>query len=86
MKNFLGLNWKVRAKHGTFWVGVGSALLLFVKSLCGLCGVPFPLDETALKEVFMALLALLAVLGVITDPTTDGVVDSTRALTYDEPA
>lgn len=86
MKNFLGLNWKVRAKHGTFWVGVGSALLLLVKAVFNLCGATFPLDETALKEVFMALLALLAMLGVITDPTTDGVTDSERALTYNEPA
>lgn len=32
-----------------------------------------------------ALFAVLATLGVVTDPTTSGVGDSALALTYDEP-
>ena len=38
-----------------------------------------------LLAVVNALFAVLAILGVVTDPTTAGVGDSTQALTYTEP-
>ena len=38
-----------------------------------------------LIDVVNALFVVLAILGVVTDPTTEGVVDSTQALTYTEP-
>ncbi len=38
-----------------------------------------------LLAVVNALFAVLAILGVVTDPTTDGVSDSTQALEYTEP-
>ena len=38
-----------------------------------------------LLAVVNALFAVLAILGVVTDPTTDGVFDSTQALEYTEP-
>ena len=37
-----------------------------------------------LLEVVNALFAALAILGVVTDPTTAGVADSQRAMTYKE--
>jgi len=36
-------------------------------------------------QVISAVLQLLGLLGVITDPTTPGVNDSARAMTYIEP-
>lgn len=41
-------------------------------------------DGNALYVV-NALFVVLAILGVVTDPTTEGVADSTQALTYTEP-
>ena len=38
-----------------------------------------------LLAVVNALFAVLAILGVVTDPTTAGVSDSAQALSYDEP-
>ena len=38
-----------------------------------------------LLEVVNALFAVLAILGVVTDPTTAGVADSQGAMTYKEP-
>jgi len=38
-----------------------------------------------LLEVVNALFAVLAILGIVTDPTTAGVTDSKQALTYTEP-
>ena len=38
-----------------------------------------------LLDVVNALFAVLALLGIVTDPTTSGVSDSAQALTYDKP-
>ena len=38
-----------------------------------------------LLDVVNALFAVLALLGVVADPTTKGVGDSAQALTYDKP-
>lgn len=38
-----------------------------------------------LLAVVNALFAVLAILGVVTDPTTSGIADSEQALTYTEP-
>ena len=38
-----------------------------------------------LLDVINALFAVLALLGIVNDPTTKGVSDSAQALTYDKP-
>lgn len=38
-----------------------------------------------LLEVVNALFAVLAILGVVNDPTTAGVADSQRAMSYEAP-
>ena len=51
-------------------------------------GIPLELDWLGerLLELVNALFALLAALGVVTDPTTEGLGDSERALAYTAPA
>ena len=38
-----------------------------------------------LLDVVNAVFAVLVILGVVTDPTTNGITDSDQALTYTEP-
>ena len=38
-----------------------------------------------LIAVVNAVFVVLSILGIVTDPTTDGIGDSTRALTYTTP-
>ena len=40
---------------------------------------------TVTRFVFLALFAVLTILGVVTDPTTAGVGDSKQAMEYDKP-
>lgn len=53
-----------------------------------LCGYELDLDETGenILGVVDAVFLVLAILGVVTDPTTEGVGDSQRALTYTTPS
>ena len=38
-----------------------------------------------LLEVVNAVFAVLVILGIVSDPTTEGITDSKQALTYTEP-
>lgn len=82
------INWKVRVKSKIFWVSLISALLLFVQSCLNVFGVEIEvvsLNES-LNLVINSFFTLLAVLGVVTDPTTKGISDSQRALSYTQPS
>jgi phi LC3 family holin len=80
------INWKVRFRQKSFLVGLFSALLLFAQQIAKLFG--YELATTLgdnLTEVFNTILSILTILGVVVDPTTDGVSDSIQALKYKEP-
>lgn len=84
MKN---INWLVRVKNKAFWVALIPALLLLIQVVANVFGVQIDLGEmgTKLLEVVNALFAVLAILGIVADPTTNGITDSEQALTYTEP-
>ena len=81
------INWKVRMKNKAFWLALIPAVLLLVEAAAGAVGVQLDFSDAGqrLAAVVNALFALLTVLGVINDPTTAGLQDSGRAMTYEEP-
>ena len=81
------INWRVRLKKRAFWVACVPALLLLVQVMAAVFGFSLDLDWLGerLLAVVNAAFALLAILGVVADPTTAGVGDSAQALTYDSP-
>lgn len=81
------INWKVRIKNKAFWVSFIPALLLLVQVVASVFGftLDFGLLGDKLLAVVNAAFALLAILGVVTDPTTEGVSDSNQAMTYEVP-
>lgn len=81
------INWTVRLKNKAFWLAIIPALLLLVQAVAALFGFSLDLGEIGNKliAVVEAVFVVLAILGVVTDPTTKGVSDSARAMTYGEP-
>mgnify|MGYP000139243152 FL=1 len=81
------INWIVRIKNKNFWLTIIPALLLLVQVVAALFGFTLDLGDLGNKliDVVNALFVVLAILGVVTDPTTEGVADSTQALTYTTP-
>lgn len=82
------INWKVRIKNKSFWLALIPAVLLLVQAVAALSGFELDLDflSERLLAVVNAVFVVLTILGVVVDPTTQGVGDSERALGYDEPA
>ena len=81
------INWKVRIKNKNFWLSLIPALLLLIQAVAYVFGISLDLSEMGdkLLAVVNALFAVLAILGIVTDPTTSGVSDSAQAMTYTEP-
>lgn len=81
------INWKVRIKNKNFWIALIPALLLLVQVVAAVFGFTLDLGELGNKllAVVNAVFAVLSILGIVTDPTTQGITDSNLALTYDEP-
>ena len=81
------INWTVRAKNKTFWLALIPAILVLIQVVASVFGFTIDLGElgTKLLAVVEAVFVLLAILGIVNDPTTNGVSDSELALTYNEP-
>ena len=81
------INWTVRFKNKSFWLSFIPAVLLLVQVVAALFGFELELEglSARLLDLVNALFAVLALLGIVTDPTTKGVGDSARAMTYTEP-
>ena len=81
------INWIVRIKNKAFWLAVVPAIALVAQAVAALFG--YTIDLTTLvgkiQAVINAVFALLVILGVVVDPTTDGIQDSNRAMSYPEP-
>ena len=83
----MNINWTVRIKNKTFWLALIPAVLLLIQVFAAVFGFTLDLGDLGDKliAVVNALFAVLVILGIVTDPTTEGVGDSTQALTYTEP-
>ena len=81
------INWKVRIKNRLFWVALIPALALVAQAVAGVFGWTLDLTELTGKLIAVvdAVFSVLVILGLVVDPTTEGVRDSKLAMTYDEP-
>lgn len=81
------INWKIRVQNRMFWLALVPAFLLLIQAVAQVFNIS--LDFTNLNKdllnVVNTLFVVLTILGVVTDPTTKGMGDSTQALTYSKP-
>ena len=63
------MNWKARFKNKTFWVALMSAIVLLTQQL----GLDIFPDN--IMEIVNTVLMILVILGVVVNPTTEGVTD-----------
>ena len=79
------LNWKVRFKNKV-WLGSFFSLIIgFVYSMLALFDVYPAVTQNLVAQILNQILTFLGLIGVIVDPTTAGIEDSNRAMTYVEP-
>lgn len=79
------INWKARIKNPVFWATIVPAAVSFVYCLLGAFGITPALTESMVLNIVSTVITALTTIGVLVDPTTAGVCDSKRALTYEAP-
>lgn len=86
------INWKVRLKNPVWWAEILAAVLLPMLAAVGLRWNDMESWEmlkmvlkTALGNPATVTAVLVSVWNAVTDPTTAGVGDSERAMTYTKP-
>ena len=81
------INWKVRFANKDFWMTFIPAFLLLITVVANVFGIQLDLGDLGNKllEVVKAVFLLLAILGIVNDPTTAGTRDSAQAMTYQKP-
>lgn len=81
------INWKVRIKNKYFWLAIIPAVLVLIKAVAAVFGYALDTGDLNQKllEVVEAVFVCLSILGIVNDPTTEGIDDSKLAMTYEEP-
>lgn len=76
------INLKVRMKNKVFLLVAAALIIALVYQILAMFGVMPSVSQNGIVETVAMLLNILAFFGVIVDPTTEGMSDSERALTY----
>ena len=83
------MNFPVRFKNPWFWVGLGVVILSAMgvsPEMFTSWGAVWDAIVNLFGNPFMLVSVVLAILGVFVDPTTAGISDSKRAMSYKSPA
>lgn len=73
------MDWKKRIKNKAFWIALIPAVILLIQVVGNIFGLDLS-DLTGLSDkliaVVNAVFVVLAILGVVVDPTTKGIKDN----------
>ena len=83
--NAMKINWKLRLQNKTTLITLVALCVTFVYQLLGMFGVVPKIAQDEVINTIGLLINILVVLGVVVDPTTDGISDSANAMNYDKP-
>lgn len=82
------MNLKVRVKNPYFWIGLGGVILTAMGISADMLTSWAAVWDALVNLVsnpFMLGSVVIAVLGVVLDPTTAGIGDSEQAMSYSKP-
>lgn len=80
------INWKLRFQNKTTLLALATIVVVAAYQVMGTLGIIPPISQDAIIQIIGYILTLLVALGIVVDPTTEGVTDSSRALEYTQPA
>ncbi len=76
------INFKARIKNKAFVVGVTTLVVSFLYKLLSALDIVPAVSENEILELLGLAVNVLALVGVVVDPTTEGISDSDRAMQY----
>lgn len=79
------VNWKVRFQNKVWLTAFISLIVGFIYNLLKLLDITPVVTENLVMDIISQFLTFLGLFGVVADPTTAGLNDSNRAMSYEEP-
>ena len=79
------INWKVRFKNVPWLMTFLSLVIGFIYNLLKMFDVVPVITENQVMDLVGQVLTFLGLIGVLVDPTTKGIGDSNRAMSYETP-
>lgn len=79
------INWKVRFRNKTWLVSFLAVILAFVYQVLGMFDIVPAVSQDMATQLILAVVNILAAVGVVVDPTTAGASDSKQAMEYERP-
>lgn len=80
------INWKLRFQNKTTLVTMVLATIAFIYLVLDTFGIIPKFDQDTIVRLALSFIDLLAIFGIVVDPTTKGVADSERAMNYVAPS
>ena len=81
----MNINWKLRLQNKATLTALVMAMVALGYQVLGVCGVVPRVAQDQVTTIISMVINILCLLGIVVDPTTAGVGDSARAMSYDEP-
>lgn len=79
------INWKLRFQNKVTLTAIVLAVIALVYQILGIIGIVPAVSQETIVQLAGAVINLLVLLGIVVDPTTDGIGDSDRARGYESP-
>ena len=79
------INFKLRLQNKTTLITMVLAAISFIYMILEVVGIIPKFDQDTIIKIALGLIDLLALVGIVIDPTTAGVSDSARAMSYMSP-
>lgn len=76
------INIKARLKNKMFILSASALVVSFVYQMLSAFDIVPKISESEISGLVTMLVNILAFFGVLVDPTTEGISDSERAMTY----
>lgn len=75
------INWKLRFQNKVTLVSLVACVITFVYTVLGIFGIVPSISQDNVTNIVLTLIDILVAIGVVVDPTTNGIGDSALALT-----
>lgn len=82
----MNINWKLRFQNKVTLTAIVLAVIALVYQVLGIFGIVPAVSQDTIVQLAGAVINLLVLLGIVVDPTTEGLSDSQRAMGYEKPS
>ena len=79
------INWKLRLQNKATLLALCVTVIAFIYQILGLFNIVPSVSEDTVTNLVSMIIDLLAMVGILVDPTTAGLRDTKQALGYEHP-